>query len=62
MNCGDRKGVYYIRTKQPEVFAEVVAEKLDQNCLITEQVEWKKLEGLLNQAADPDLFLAEVQA
>lgn len=62
VNCGDRKGVYYIRTKQPEVFAEVVAEKLDQNCLITEQVEWKKLEGLLNQAEDPDLFLAEVQA
>ncbi|MGN1388813.1 MAG: homoserine dehydrogenase [Bulleidia sp.] len=62
VSCGEREEVYYIRTSVPEVFAEVTAEKLDMNCLLTEKAAWKKLEALLQQADDPDLFLAEVQA
>lgn len=61
-DCREKQGVYYIRTDAPEVFAEVMAEKLDQNCFLTEKVSWKKLEALLKQAGDEDLFLAEVQA
>ncbi len=62
LDLSEKEGIYYIRTAVPEVFGEVVSEKLDSGCLLTEKVAWRDLEALLKRAEDPDLFLAEVQA
>lgn len=55
------KGVFYVRTKKPQLFESVVAEKIDGNAFLTKEISLEEIDLACKSVADETLFLAEVK-
>lgn len=56
------KGIFYIRTKNADVFQNVKNEEVNADTLLTKKISLKELADLIHQAEDASLFVAEVYA
>ncbi|MBE6129983.1 MAG: homoserine dehydrogenase [Erysipelotrichaceae bacterium] len=56
------EGCYYIRTGKPEFFLDAAAEWISDNTLLTKKMSLRKVAGMVEQADDETLFIAEVTA
>ena len=54
------EGIYYIRTKKPEVFAEVLDRMSTASALLTKKSSLLRVSQLVKEADDESLFIAEV--
>lgn len=54
-------GVFYVRTANPEVFSDVIGEKVSEHALVTSKIAFSMLEERIQKAQDEKLFVAKVE-
>lgn len=55
------KGVFYIRTKKPQLFHDVCVERIDGDSFLTNEISLEEVDLLCKSVQDETLFLAEVK-
>lgn len=56
-----RTAQYYVRTVNPDAFADITAEKADTNILLSREITLTELCTYIDKASDSSLFIAEVE-
>ena len=53
------EGIYYIRTKNKDAFADVIEKNVSEEAFLTKKISLKEISGLVEKANDSTLFIAE---